>query len=128
MAEVVKVEIAPKSNWGGKREGSGKKVSAQTILTTKEYRQFFHKMLSEEGDLPGILRSMFKKARTNPKVAAYIIDQAMGKAIQGVELSGPGGGPVDFRNQSDDELRKIATSAVGAIGAGKEGIGEASST
>ena len=129
MAEEKKVETKPKSSWGGKREGAGTKVSAQTILTMKEKRQFFHKLLAEEGDFEGILRSLFRSAKKNPKVAAYVVDQAMGKSIQGIELAGKDGGPIDFRNQSDDELRKLAAariaSAVSASGIGEAGAGEA---
>jgi hypothetical protein len=110
---------------GGKRENAGRKPSTFTVLTMKERRELFHKLLTEQGDFDEICLNLFTRAKTDPKVAAYIIDQAIGKAIQGVEIGGVNGGPIDFRNKTDDELRRLATiSAAGASGVGAEGTSE----
>lgn len=47
-----------------------------------------------KGEEPGFMRS----AHTRAILAQYLIDRAYGKASQSVELSGPGGGPIDIRS------------------------------
>lgn len=115
---------------GGARPGAGRKPSALTISTMKERREKFLEIAHENGDFEEICRSLISKAKHDPKLAVYVIDQVIGKALQGIELSGVNGGPVDFRNQSDDELRRIAqaASASSASGASEAGAGTTTSS
>lgn len=47
-----------------------------------------------KGEEPNFLRATAVRA----DLAKYLVDRAFGKASQSVELSGPGGGPVDIRS------------------------------
>lgn len=115
---------------GGARPGAGRKPSSLTISTMKERRETFLEIAHENGDFEEICRSLISKAKHDSKLAVYVIDQIIGRALQGIELFGKDGGPIDFRNQSDDELRRIAeaASATSASGASEAGAGTTTSS
>lgn len=54
-----------------------------------------------------IAEKLAKKAlRGNIAAVREIADRAEGKARQAMEVSGPEGGPLDFRNMTDEELHR----------------------
>ena len=77
----------------------------------EEFRQ-----LARENSVPAlqvvvnILKNPKSANKDRLKAAEIILDRAWGKPVQGVEMSGPGGGPVEvkhFGQLDDDQLDQI---------------------
>ena len=89
-----------KSSWGGKRKNSGRKKE-DTSVTRREKREIMHKILQECGqnkmtNWEEIIRFMIDKAKKEWKVAAYISDQAIGKAPQNLKVGGDEDNPLNL--------------------------------
>lgn len=80
--ELEKPEKQKKSGYGGRREGSGRKKSLVTILTGKELREQFCKLVQDTGDYQEIVANLIKHAKKDPKIGSYILEQLIGKPTQ----------------------------------------------
>lgn len=86
----------------------------------EEFRQ-----LARENSIPAlqvvvnILKNPASANKDRLKAAEIILDRAWGKPVQGVEMSGPGGGPVEvmhYAKLGDDELDAIIFEKLGSLG------------
>lgn len=89
---VEKVEKTGVKKNGGKRKGSGRKKSELVILSGKAKREILHRILDEckengISNYEDIIRYMVEKAKKDIRIAIYVIDQAIGKAMNNIEGS-----------------------------------------
>jgi hypothetical protein len=85
----------------------------------EEFRQ-----LARENSIPAlqvvvdILKNPKSANKDRLKAAEIILDRAWGKPIQGVEMSGPAGGPVEVKHYAqldDDQLDQIILAKLASI-------------
>lgn len=97
---------------GGKRPGAGRPKGSRNQLTT-ERKATLREMAMDH--VPAALLALVEVAEKGSDAARVsaansILDRAFGKAPQAVELSGPGGGPVqtiDPSRMSSAALREL---------------------
>lgn len=69
---------------GGARPNAGRRKTAKTLYSQKEMREMLHTIIQENNclDFKQIVNSLVQKAKVDPKVASYVIDQIVGKPSQ----------------------------------------------
>ena len=86
----------------------------------EEFRQ-----LARENSIPAlqvvvdILKNPKSANKDKLKAAEIILDRAWGKPIQGVEMFGPGSGPIEVKHYAelgDDQLDQIILEKLGSLG------------
>ena len=85
-----------KGNNGGVRPGSGRKPRANF-----EARELF-KMAFDKHFTEAEWEAIVLEYKGDKDMLRYMIDQRMGKASQGVELSGKDGGPIQISKVLDE--------------------------
>jgi hypothetical protein len=75
---------------GGKRAGSGRKrgVSKVTLIKRK-----FQDYITEE-EVKKLVDGVKKRAKKDPQLAKFVLEQIFGKAPQRMEVTGEGGEPI----------------------------------
>jgi len=69
-----------KSSWGGSRTGAGRKSNGLRLkrLSVEEKRKIFYETVGEE-TFRKIIESLIKRAKTDSRIAIWIVEQVMGK-------------------------------------------------
>ena len=92
---------------GGKRPGAGRPRGSSKRVTAEQYAEL--SALARQYAKSAIL-ALVKVATKGESEAARvsaataILDRGYGKPAQSLEHSGPGGGPIEYRDLSDDEI------------------------
>ncbi len=73
-----------RKNNGGARQNSGRRKTTTTLYSQRELREILHVLVQENDckDFREIVYSLVTEAKTNPKAAAYVLDQLIGKPSQ----------------------------------------------
>ena len=116
----VQLEKKKKSKWGGKRDGSGRGKTEFTLMTQKEKREMFLDLLNQSGAWEDICRGLFNKAKRDPKVAAYVIDQVIGKATQVVDANVDGElkiilNSINYKPNGDNVAPQLSAPSVSVV-------------
>jgi len=85
--ELVKLENGKHPNWGGKRNGGGRKPKNQEEILTPKFtaRELFYKKVDERWDLlmEALDECLFNKDKD---ILKFVIEQRIGKASQAVNV------------------------------------------
>ncbi len=88
---------------GGKRPNAGRKRTAEKYESAIQQAE---KRIADR--LPELIDGIFDLARGGDyKATAYLIDRVMGKPMQAVEQTGPGGGPLRVIVEYEDSFSAV---------------------
>lgn len=77
------------ATYGGKRKGAGRKKGVSG--NKPRIMDYF-----KPDEIEGLIKVAKKKAKKDPKILMFLLEQYFGKAHQRLELGGEGGAPIQF--------------------------------
>lgn len=109
QVENLKINQNISNNWGGKREGSGRKKGvSQATLIKRKIQEYF-----SEQEVESLIENLKLQVKERPDLLKFLLEQLFGRAPQKIEMKYEEEVYNPYTNMTEEEITEKIRNLVG---------------